>query len=367
MLLLGGMGGFMVLSLAIPHAFAGGDVLFGVAYAAIVLIHAGMFTRSERGEGARSILLIAPHNLAMASLIVLGGLIGGSAQYWLWLGAIALIVYNTIPGPRGSFDLAPAHFVERHTLVVIVALGESVVAVGLGAQHLKLSAGMVGLALLGLALSACLWWTYFGDDGDERLLEAFTRSSGVRRQALALTVFYYWHLLLLLGVIALASTLRYAIGDPGATLSPARALALGAGSALFLLGVALSRRSLGIDQTGWRLAGIPLALALVPLGIWISALAELVALVLVVVACLAADAATRPPDGERARRAASRYPRPRPDPLAGAQPIYPRLVVPCLRRLGGLWLCALNHPSVTSTFALSGSTRPAAGDCETTP
>jgi low temperature requirement protein LtrA len=289
MLLLGGMAGFLVLSLAIPRAFTGDGVVFGAAYAAIVLIHGGLFTRSQRGESGRSILLIAPHNLAMALLIVIAGAVQGSAQYFLWCAAIAFIAYNTIPGPRGSFDLAPSHFVERHGLVVIVALGESVVAVGIGASGQPLSAGMICVAVLGLALSACLWWVYFGERGDERVLRAFGASAGIRRQALALSVFYYWHLLILLGIVALASALEQAIAHPADTLSTGRALALGGGAALFMVGEALIRRSLATGPSGWRLVAALISLATIPLAAWVSALAQLAALVAGVAACLAAE------------------------------------------------------------------------------
>jgi len=288
-LLLGGMAGFLVLSLAIPHAFSGDGVVFGAAYAAIVLIHAGLFTRSQRGESGRSIMLVAPHNLAMAVLLVIGGAIQGSVQYVFWCAALALIAYNSLPDPRGSFDLLPSHFVERHGLVVIVALGESVVAVGIGASGRELSAGMIGVAILGLALSACLWWTYFGERGDERLLRAFRAATGLRRQALALSVFYYWHLLLLLGIVALASALEEGIAHPDAALSAGRALALGGGAALFFVGEALIGRSMAIGPAGWRVAAAVIALATIPLGSWVSALTQLAVLLVGVSACLAAE------------------------------------------------------------------------------
>ena len=221
--LLGGMGGFMVLSLAIPHAFSDGGVLFGAAYAAIVLIHSWMFTRSERGESARSILLIAPHNLAMAVLLVVGGAIGGDVQYALWLVAVALILYIAIPGPRGSFELAPGHFVERHALVVIVALGESVVAVGLGAMDLHLERRHGGTGAPGPGAERLPTGGRFAEGGDERLLEAFAGATPRDARPWASTSSAAFGTSSMPpGIGGPASALRHGIGGPEAMLSTAR-------------------------------------------------------------------------------------------------------------------------------------------------
>jgi low temperature requirement protein LtrA len=142
------------------------------------------------------------------------------------------------------------------------------------------------VAILGLGLSACLWWTYFGEGEDERALGAMASAPRERRGWLALNGFYHWHLLILLGVIALASGLEQAIGHSGEPLPFARSLALGGGVALFFLGDALFRRTLSIGTMRWRLLAAALALATVPLGREIAAVAELGCLFAFVLGCL---------------------------------------------------------------------------------
>jgi low temperature requirement protein LtrA len=288
-LLLGGMAAFLVLSLAVPTAFDGGGVAFGIAYLLIVLIHAGLFTRSRAGASGTAILKVAPLNLAAALFITAAGIAGGTARGVLWGLALAVILLPSLRPPDPRFELNPTHFVERHGLVVIVALGESVVAVGIGASAHSLTVGLVAIAVLGLGLTACLWWTYFGEGQDERALDAMLAAPNRERPRLALFGFYHWHLLMLLGVIAMASALEQAIGHAAEPLSFARSLALGGGVALFLVGDALFRRTLSIGRPAWRLLAAAFALATIPLGTEASAVVELSAQFVVLAGCLALE------------------------------------------------------------------------------
>jgi len=294
LLLLGGMAAFLVISLAIPTAFAGGGIAFGVAYLVVVLIHSGLFRRSQVGESGLAIVQVAPLNIVAALSILAGGIAGGTTRGILWGIAVAVIILPSLRPPDPRFEIAPGHFVERHGLVVIVALGESVVAVGIGATAHALTVGLVAVAVLGLALTACLWWAYFGDGEDEKALEAMRSASPQDRPRLALNGFYHWHLLILFGVIALASALEQAIGHSGDPLSFARALALSGGVASFLVGDALFRRTLAIGELRWRLAAVPLALAAIPLGTEVSAVAQLAALVAVLLGSLTLELGGRP-------------------------------------------------------------------------
>jgi len=294
LLLLGGMAAFLIISLAIPTAFGSGGVEFGLAYLVVVLIHAGLFTRSQVGASGTAILKVAPLNLVAALAILGAGIAGGAARGILWALAVAVILLPSLRPPDPRFEIAPGHFVERHSLVVIVALGESVVAVGIGATAHELAVGLVAVAVLGLALTACLWWAYFGEGEDEKALQAMRSASPRERPRLALNGFYHWHLLILFGIIALASALEQAIGHAGDPLSFARALALGGGVACFLAGDALFRHTLSIGELRWRLAAAPLALATIPLGTEVSAVAQLVALVAVLLGSLTLELRPRP-------------------------------------------------------------------------
>ncbi len=133
LLLLGGMASYLVLALAIPHAFSGSGTAFALSYLAVVLTHVALFTRSSSAGVVQAILRIAPFNVATALLVLAAGVIGGTAEYWL-LGAAVTIEWIS---PRlvsdSGFEIGAEHFVERHGLVVLIAIGESVVAVGAGA------------------------------------------------------------------------------------------------------------------------------------------------------------------------------------------------------------------------------------------
>ncbi len=162
--LLGGMAAFFVVALAIPRAFSGSGTAFGLAYLAVVLVHLGMFVRSSRVSVVRAIVGLAPFNLATALLVLAGGIAGGTAQYVVWIAAVTLEWISPRIIDDSGFMIEPGHFVERHGLVVLVAIGESVVAAGIGAARLAVNAELVVAAILGLGLSACLWWCHFATD-----------------------------------------------------------------------------------------------------------------------------------------------------------------------------------------------------------
>jgi low temperature requirement protein LtrA len=294
LLLLGGMGGFLVLSLAIPSAFAGSGLAFGLAYFVVVLVHSILFTRATAVSAARAILTLAPYNLVAALAVVLGGALGGRAQFVLWAAA-ATFEWLTpwIRGTKG-FVIAAAHFVERHALVVIVAIGESIVAIGFGASRLPIDASLAGVALLGLALSACLWWMYFS--GHEGRGERALATLPVAERAWASIVgFGYWHLPMLFGILAIASVEREAAEHPFTATSWARAVVLAAGVAAYCVGNGLFRRALGLEGFRARAATGVLALATAPLGAWAAPAAQIAALVAILVASFAVEAYSPPP------------------------------------------------------------------------
>jgi low temperature requirement protein LtrA len=277
--LLAAMAAFLVLALAIPGAFRGSGASFGFAYLSIVLIHSGLFASSTSQKLTHAILQLAPANLASGVLVLAGGIVGGTAQYVLW--ALGFLSEWLTPFflRSGGFLIAPAHFVERHGLVVIIAIGESVVAVGIGAGGLPVDLSLVASSVLGLLLSVCLWWAYFGSGDADRAEEALSAAPAAERQVLAVRAFGYYHLLILFGVIAIAAILRHAIGHPSEELSAEQALLLGGGAALFFIGDVLYRRTLGLGRGPWRLVAAVLALATVPLGTGASAAAQLGTLV----------------------------------------------------------------------------------------
>jgi low temperature requirement protein LtrA len=274
--LLAAMGAWLVLALAIPDAFTSTGFTFGLAYLAIVVLHTGLFTHATSEVSARSILNVARTNLPLAVLIVVGGALGGTAQWAIWIAsALALWILPEIRG-IGAFEIEPSHFVERHGLVVIVALGESVVAIGIGTTGLPVDLELVGIAVLGLLLVAGLWWTYFADE--EAIGEAMARADHVRRARIGVTGFGAMHYLLLLAIVLVAAALKKATGHPFDEASTFSAIALGAGVALFLAADAAFRRVLGIAGAAPRAFAALLAPLTIPLG-FVAAAAQIAALV----------------------------------------------------------------------------------------
>ncbi|MGZ6672527.1 MAG: low temperature requirement protein A [Solirubrobacteraceae bacterium] len=307
-ILLGGMAGYFVLALAVPGAFHGSGLAFGVGYFIVTAVHASLFIWTASAQSSRAFLGIAPYNLFNAGLVIVGGALSGTAQAVLWTAAAVLEWSTPWVGNResqSSFEIAPGHFVERHGLVVIVAIGESVVAAGIGAAGLAVDAELMLAVVLGLLLSAGLWWAYFGADDDEQAERALTEAAPRRQPWIALEGFGVAHYFLLLGVVLAAAGIKKAIGHAYDPLETAQALVLGGGVALFLAADVAFRRVLGLGRSLHRAVAALLALATIPLGSEVAAVAQLAALVVVLAAALAGEGAARPSAGASAQARAT--------------------------------------------------------------
>jgi low temperature requirement protein LtrA len=303
-MLLGGMAGYLVLALAVPGAFHGSGLAFGVGYFIVTAVHASLFIWTASAQSSRAFLGIAPYNLFNATLVLVGGALGGTAQAVLWTVAAVLEWSTPWVGNResqSSFEIAPAHFVERHGLVVIVAIGESVVAAGIGAAGLAVDAELMLAVVLALLLSAGLWWAYFGADDDEQAERALTDAPARRQPWIALEGFGVAHYFLLLGVVLTAAGIKKAIGHAYDPLGTAEALVLGGGVALFLAADVGFRRVLGLGRSVHRAVAAGLALATVPLGSEIAAVAQLAALVVILAVALAGEGVARSRPSEEHR------------------------------------------------------------------
>jgi low temperature requirement protein LtrA len=297
LLLLGGMGGFLVIALAVPEAYGSTGLAFGIGYLVVIVLHEAMYVRGTSASEVRAILRIAPFGLTGATLVLVGGALGGSAQWVLWtlVGALLWIAAHLVT-PAG-FVVNVSHFVERHGLVVIVALGESIVVIGAGATGLAIDGGLVLVALLALALSAALWWVYFSDQ--EAVERAMYEAPRERRPQLALSGFGYWHYGLLLGIVAVAAGLKKAIGDPYDPLEGWIAVWLAAGTSLFVLCNAGFRHTLGIPLSRTRLVACAAALTTIPIGTELGAAAQVGAIAALLAAALAAEGLLPAPADER--------------------------------------------------------------------
>ncbi|HEX6681195.1 MAG TPA: low temperature requirement protein A [Candidatus Limnocylindrales bacterium] len=286
-LLLSGMGGFLLIALAIPDAFGATGWAFGVGYFIVNAIHSGLLLRANPA----AMRLLAPLNLVSASLVLLGGFLPPDVRPWVWLAAALVQAASPYLHDQSKWNIASSHFVERHGLIVIVALGESIVAIGVGAAGLPLNASLIATAMLGLVLAFGLWWLYFGGD-DSAAERALEETPAAQRGMKALHAFGYAHYPLLFGVVAFAAGVKKAILYSAGHVYLPQALLLGGGVAVFLAADVWFRRVLGLGALRFRTLGAAAALVTVPLGI-LSTAAQLVALVGVLVVVLVLEKRNR--------------------------------------------------------------------------
>jgi len=288
LLMLLGMGAFFVCALAIPEAFDGGGVAFGLGYLLVNLVHAGLWYQVYESS---LVVRFAPFNVAAALSVTFAGFLDGLPAYGLWVAAIVIqFVTPRIAGRAApQFPLRSRHFVERHGLLLIVALGESVVAIGIGIAGVPLDLKLFEAALLGLTLVAALWWAYFVGD-EEGAERAMTAASQEQRFQLAINGYFFAYIPILLGVITTAAGIELSIGDLLERLDIGPALLLAGGVAIYLAGNLAFRRVMRIRPVGYRAGSAVAALGTVLLGIYVSAAVQLVSLVMIVVATIAAEA-----------------------------------------------------------------------------
>lgn len=288
--LLTGMAAYFVMALAIPQAAGRDGLAFGLAYLIVTAMHATLFFQASPKSGS-AIREIAPYNFAAALLVIVAGLTDPSWRVYLWLAAIAMFLGATFLRRERRFQVAPSHFAERHGLVVIVAIGESVVALGAGVGAVPVGWPLIRVVLLGFALCAALWWSYFGGD-DELGEKALHAAPPDRRVRLAILAYSYVHLGMLLGIVAIAAGLHDAIAELGGRISHTHAWTLAGGVSIYLLSDKFFRYLLQIGTSRYRLAAAILALTAAPLGWGIGASVEIAALVGLLILMLTLESKT---------------------------------------------------------------------------
>jgi low temperature requirement protein LtrA len=301
LLLLLGMAGFLVIGLAIPSGFSSYAVVLGLGYLLVVLVHAALYYRVNA-----NILRVAPFNITSALLVTIAGLLRGAhgttspAGYVLWGAALAVQLGSPlIVHPAGRFEIRAAHFCERHSALLIVAIGESVAAVGIGAAGPASRGGppdwhLLTSAVLGLAVAAALWWIVLGTGDDDAAVRILTEASTDRRTMLALNAFFYGNIPLLLGLVGMAAGILRAVVQAAGPAGPAagsaasagQACVLACGAALFLVGDVISRWQLGTGPFRLRLAAAATAVATAAVGTYAGLNAQLIVVAVVLVAPL---------------------------------------------------------------------------------
>jgi low temperature requirement protein LtrA len=270
------MAALLVAALCVPDVFEDTGLLFACAYAIVRTAHIALFMLASRDDPGlrRSVLGLAVGAAVGTGLLLGASFADGALQGGLW--ALALLLDAGGPYVFGSegWKIVPGHFAERHGLVMIIALGESIVAIGVGAEA-GVDAGVVVAAVFGTAVVCALWWLYF----DIVALVAERRLSnaqpGREQNEMARDSYSYLHFPMIAGIVLLALGLEKTLGHPDDALEVVPAAALLGGTAVHLLAHVAFRWRNVHRFNRHRLGCAALLVALIPVAVELPALATL--------------------------------------------------------------------------------------------
>ena len=292
------MAAMFVVALAVPEAWGdrsggvdGPLVLVG-AYALARIVHLLVYNAAALGDEGlrRQVAITFVPMLAGTALLFAGAIVGGAAQTALFAAGLGADLAGTyVTSREGNWRIhSPSHWTERHGLFIILAIGESIVAIGVGAAQLPISIPLLAGAVLGVLVSVCLWWLYF-DIVSLAAEHVFLDATPADRARIAVDAYTYLHFPLVAGIVLAAVGVEEVLahaGD-GDALGGFPAAALAGGLALYLAGhLAFKRRMHGTLNAGRIVASLALV-ASIPACAALPPLAAL-ALVLVVLAGLVA-------------------------------------------------------------------------------
>ena len=253
------------MALAVPDAFQDEAAWFAVAYFVVRVLNSTLFAWGVRGDPRqlRATLRLAPWFLVAAFVALVGGFVDPDYRASVWLASLVIDVVGTLVVASAGWRVSPSHFAERFALIVIIALGESIVAIGIATSGLERDATFALSVLVAFVGVVALWWEYFDFTaaGVERSLR---RADPRVRGPLARDLFTFFHYPVVLGIILYAVAAKKTLEHPTDPLSRAGRWALGLGVAVFFLGL-VALRLRGVRSIAWeRLAagGIALVVAL---------------------------------------------------------------------------------------------------------
>jgi low temperature requirement protein LtrA len=285
------MAALLVAALCVPKAFDESAALFAGAYAVVRGAHLGLFTVASRDDPKlrNSVIGLAGSTAIGVGLLFAASFANGTVQGGLWALALALDMAGPYFFGSEGWKLVPGHFAERHGLIVIIALGESIVAIGVGAEG-GVDAGVVLAAVLGVLVAAALWWLYFDVVAlvaERRLINA---AEGRERNEIARDSFSYLHFPMVAGIVLLALGLKKTLTHVEDPLELVPAVATLGGTALYLLAhVAFRWRNVHRFSTDRMLCAIFL-IALVPAAVELPALATVAILAAALAVLIAYEA-----------------------------------------------------------------------------
>ncbi|RZT24687.1 low temperature requirement protein LtrA [Mycobacterium sp. BK558] len=297
-LMITALAAMLIAVTALPTAFTTGAIIFALALLAVRLINAGLFIASaSRGEAelASAIRRLVPGLLVGPVLIVAGAFVASPYRELLWVAAAMADFGSPLIAGINGLRVVPSYFVHRHALVIIIALGEAIIALGAGASESVHRPGVLGAVTLGVLITGAMWWTYFGltTGAEERL----RLTPAADRAQLARDAYSYLHLPLVAGIVFFALGARVSVEHIDEPLEPLAALALTGGVALFYAGEVAYRwrdhHQLVVD----RLLTSVAALLVFPVAISAPAVVSLAVLTAIGVVRLAWELWRRPQVG----------------------------------------------------------------------
>jgi low temperature requirement protein LtrA len=285
------MAAFLVVALCVPGAFGDEALLLACAYFAVRFAQIGLFVIASRDDpGLRhAVAGLAISTAIGTGLLLLASSLDGLPQGAVWALALALDMGGPMFIDSSGWRLEPSHFAERHGLIVIIALGESIVAIGVGAEH-GVDAGIVAASALGVVVAGALWWLYFDVIALVAERRLHNAPPGRVRNEIARDSFSYLHFPMVAGIVLLALGLKKTLAHVGDPLDVVPAAAMLGGTAVYLLAhVAFRWRT--VHRFSWqRLIAAIVIVALLPAAVELPALATLAILGAVLVVLIVYEA-----------------------------------------------------------------------------
>jgi low temperature requirement protein LtrA len=283
--ILGAMAAMFVAALAVPEAFNRHGVIFGAAFLIVAVMDLALYALSARSEPEllAAILRIVPSSLLGASLILVAGFVDDPAKSVIWIAALAVGFLVPLFVDLGGWHLAPAHFIERHGLIVIIAIGESLIAIGLGARSVDLSARVIAAALLGFIVATSFWLAYF-DFFPIRAQRMLAERQGADRIAFARDIYTYFHLPMIAGIVLFAFAMKVTLAHVREELDTIPAFALCIGPAIYLLAFVALRLRVSRSLGRGRVIAAVACIAVFPVALAVPALLALTLIAIVWIA-----------------------------------------------------------------------------------
>ena len=238
---LASMLGVFGMAFAVPTAFDGDGDWLAFGYVLVRVIAAAVFvygTRHDPDE-MRAVVMYLPVSLSATAIVLVGGLVGGEALQWIWLGALSLEVIATVFAGQATWKIDAGHFAERHGLILIIALGEGIIAVGIALEEFQVDGSLALQLAVGLAGVCAMWWAYF--DRLQEVMENALRQADPRETGhIARDVYSLLHYPMVTGIVLLAVALEEAFLHPNDPMTDVVAAIFATAIGLYLLAQAVA-------------------------------------------------------------------------------------------------------------------------------